>query len=228
MLIAVCSTSGRCLPVLRASLEAYAPDHRMVLASKDGDYPNDAKNFGDAYNSLLFKIFETESECIVSNDDVVINPYTMPRMLEDVAVLKASGHKVGWVGARSDYVLPAQNIRVCSSGDKFVNLRFASENSIRTAQVIAPIFAWVSREAFLKAPFPPIDWYSDNVSCDDMTGLGYKHFVSRAYVHHVGGDTTGADFNRLIADAAKWMWPNRPAYAQSYDLPKPETVLGAP
>lgn len=222
MKIAVCTTpNGRCLPVLRASIKAYAPEHELVVAGPGGEYPNTAKNFGDAYNALLIEVFKTEAECIVANDDVVITPYTIPHLLEDVENLKLTGHKIGWVGCRSDYVLPAQNIRVPDQNDKWNNLRFASEGKIRRADVIAPIFAWISKEAFLAAPFPPTNWYSDNVSCADMKKLGYQHFVSRAYVHHVGGDTTGSDFHKLTIQAATWMWANRPEYAEKWALPKP-------
>lgn len=220
MKIAVCTVGSKCLPVLRASLLAYAPEHELVLAGPGGDYRNLATNFGDAYNELLSVVFRTESECIVANDDVVINPNTMPRMLEDVAYLKASGVKLGWVGARSDYVLPQQNIRYHVDSDRFINLRFESEMRVREATVIAPIFAYISRDAFQFGRFPPINWYTDNVSCDDMANVGYKHFVSRAYVHHVGGDSTGSDFNKLISESGAWMWSNRPEYALRYGLPK--------
>ena len=227
MKIAVCTVGSKCLAVLRVSLMTYAPEHDLALSGPDGVgmIKNTGKNFGDSYNELLDVVFQTESECIVANDDVVVNQHTIPRLLEDVAGLKAYGIKLGWVGARSDYVLPQQNVRMPLKDDKFENLRFSSESLVKEATVIAPIFAYVSREAFQQAKFPPINWYTDNVSCDDMTKLGYRHFVSRAYVHHVGGDSTGQDFNKLIAEAGAWMWPNRPEYAAKYGLPKPAGVL---
>jgi hypothetical protein len=219
MKIAVCTVASPCLPVLKASIEAYAKGHELVL-SGPGGLPNVGKNFGEAYNNLLCKIFETESECIVANDDVVLRPDTMPLMLTDVATLKASGKKIGWVGARSDHVSGGQNIRTFKSS---YCSHHEDDKGVKQVNFIAPIFAYVSREAFTAAPFAMTHWYSDNLSCDEMAAIGYNHFVSRAYVHHVGS-SSGKPVGLTVdykTEAGRWMWPNKPIYAARYGLPKP-------
>jgi hypothetical protein len=97
-----------------------------------------------------------------------------------------------------------QNIR-CGSG-RLDFLRFESERSIIETPVIAPICAWIHRDAWVD--FPPINWFSDDVQCADMKR---RHFVSRAYVHHVGSQTCGNDAARCMADAEPWLKANRPA-----------------
>jgi len=195
---------------MRVSTEAYASAHtQMILHPKglflhtpdghksvDDTIINDATNFGTAYNKLLTHVFATypDEGVIIANDDVVLTPDTMRLMREDVAELRTSaaqeGYRLGLVGARSDFVLPAQNIRIYDSAfDDYPVLhwlRWPSELRTKPASVIAPIFAYISREAFTAAQFPPINWYSDNVICEDLSRKGFAHYVSRAYVHHAG------------------------------------------
>jgi hypothetical protein len=40
--------------------------------------------------------------------------------------------------------------------------------------------------------------------------LGFRHFVSRAYVHHAGSQTIGRDFKALEAESMEWVKKNRP------------------
>jgi hypothetical protein len=37
-----------------------------------------------------------------------------------------------------------------------------------------------------------------------------RHFISRAYVHHVGSQTCGQDAQRCYEDAEPWLLANRP------------------
>jgi len=215
MKIAVCSIGSPCLLVFKASVEAYAKEHDIVLSGPGGQYTNIGKNFGEAYNELLFKIFETETECLVANDDIVLDPNTINILLQDVEQLKISEPKLGWIGARSNRV----------SGDQGL-LAFRKDIGAKQTGFIAPIFAWVSREAFLAAPFAKTHWYSDNLSCSEMHRLGYKMFVSRAYVHHVGsasGKPKGEPGD-LKAEAGKWMWLHHPEYAKKWKLSMPDTL----
>jgi len=213
MKIAVCSIGNPALHVFKASLDVYAKEHELVL-SGPGGLPNAGRNFGESYNSLLLKIFETETECIVANDDVVLRPDTMKLILEDVRSLQASGVKLGWVGAQTDRTGTQQNISNVKPGDKFP----------KATTMIAPFFTWVSREAFMAAPFAPTHYGSDDVSCYDMVSLGYKLFISRAYVHHVhqasGAPPRQPDHRTVMY---RWAWENRPAFAAARKWPKPET-----
>lgn len=173
---------------------------------------NIAKNFGDAYNAAVTHAFEHGGfdSVIMANDDVVLTPTTMALLMEDAGLLQTRGFNYGFLGARSDYVLEAQNIRFPVANDEVIGLRYASEQSIKLAEVIAPIFAAVRRKTWDKVKFPSTNWYSDNIICADMAKLGYQHFVSRAYVHHAGSQTVGDDFAKCHEEPREWIKANRP------------------
>ena len=178
--------------------------------------PNTATNFGDAYNEIVSYAFNTGhyDSLIIANDDVVLAPDTMKKMQEDWEFVNKH-YSTGFLGARSDYVLPDQNIRVAVGNprlgdDKFVGLKWDSENHIKMTEVIAPIFAAISREAWDVAQFPSTNWYSDNIICHDLSKAGYFHFVSRGYVHHAGSQTVGTDFAKCHEEPRDWIKTNRP------------------
>lgn len=173
---------------------------------------NIAKNFGDAYNAAVTHAFEHGGfdSVIMANDDVVLTPTTMALLMEDAGLLQTRGFNYGFLGARSDYVLEAQNIRFPVADDESIGLRYASEQSIKLSDVIAPIFAVVKRDVWDKVKFPSTNWYSDNIICADMAKLGYQHFVSRAYVHHAGSQTVGDDFAKCHEEPRAWIKENRP------------------
>jgi hypothetical protein len=103
----------------------------------------------------------------------------------------------------SDYARGEQNVR--SGRGKIDFLRYQSERHIVETPVIAPICAWIHRDSWVD--FPPINWFSDDVQCADMKR---RHFISRAYVHHVGSQTCGQDAQRCYEDAEPWLLANRP------------------
>jgi hypothetical protein len=197
--IVICTVNSACLEVMLASIKAYVPAgvERHV-------HFNVGSTFGDAYNFAMRDAFTRHTELVICNDDIVFTPTTWARLLADVALLKEAVADLGYVAARSDYARGAQNIR-CGTG-RLDFLRFESERSIVETPVIAPICAWIRRDAWVD--FPPINWFSDDVQCADMKR---RHFVSRAYVHHVGSQTCGNDAARCMADAKSWLKANRPA-----------------
>jgi hypothetical protein len=173
--------------------------------------PNTATNFGDAYNAIVSYAFKTGNydSLIIANDDVVLAPDTIKKMQEDWKYVNRE-FKTGFLGARSDYILPAQNIRVAEEDDVFSALRWESELHIKMTEVIAPIFAAISKEAWDVAQFPSTNWYSDNIICHDLGKAGYFHFVSRGYVHHAGSQTVGNDFKKCHEEPREWIKTNRP------------------
>jgi len=88
--------------------------------------------------------------------------------------------------------------------------------NILHTDVISPLFAYISKEAFEQAKFPPINWFSDDVMCRDLGKLGYQHFVSRSFVHHVGSQTIGRDFQKLMEAPKEWIEKNRPDYFKEW------------
>ena len=179
--------------------------------------PNVATNFGDAYNSIVNYAFEhgKYDSLIIANDDVVLTPDTIKKMDEDWKHVNGE-FKTGFLGARSDYILPDQNIRVAVEDDKFAGLKWDSENYIKMTEVIAPIFAAISREAWDVAQFPSTNWYSDNIICHDLSKAGYYHFVSRGYVHHAGSQTVGTDFKKCHEEPREWIKTNRPDMYEAF------------
>jgi hypothetical protein len=203
--IVICTTNARCLEVMLASIKAYVPaDVEKHVHYKVG------ATFGEAYNFGMRDAFARHEELVICNDDIVFTPSTWLTLLADVALLKEAVADLGYVAARSDYARGAQNIR-CGTG-RLDFLRFQSERSIIETPVIAPICAWIHRNSWVD--FAPINWFSDDVQCTDMKR---RHFVSRAYVHHVGSQTCGNDAAKCMADAEPWLKANRPAlHAQHF------------
>lgn len=205
------------LDVLLASVKAYdfpLPIYISGAYRKEAysTLENTATNFGDAYNYAVTECFKDGYDSVImANDDVVLRPDTYQLMLEDWNKLHGNGEKVGLLGARSDWVLAPQNIRFpFDQNDYIINHKFVSENYIKEVTEIAPIFAAISKEAWELEQFPPINWFSDNVISLNLRKRGYRHFVSRGYVHHIGAVSVELDVEKQLRDAEPWLRDNCP------------------
>lgn len=197
--IIVCTVGYKGFSVFEASVKAFAQDCELIV------HHNSPSSYGDAYTSAMRAAFETHDEVILGSDDVVLNPKTVPVLMEDVRDLQGQhGDKLGFVAAMSDNVRRSQNIR------------YIWEGIVHPVEVVSPVFAWVSKKAFQVSQFPPINWYSDDVMCEDLNAAGFRHFVSRAYVHHAGSQTVGGDYAKLNADALPWLMEKRPQYVEKW------------
>jgi len=193
--IVVCTVSGKCLPVLEASVKAYAPQSQLI------SHHVERSTFGECYNHAMAQAFKDYDEIIIANDDVVLNPNTYETLIEDVEMLKDHhGKLLGLVAACSDNVRNIQNIRY-NPLDKCIR-----------SQAVSPLFAWVSKHAFEAAQFPNTNWFSDDLMCEDLNRRGFANYASRAYVHHAGSQTVGSDIYQLYLDAINWIEINRPEY----------------
>lgn len=224
--IVICTVNNPGITVLLESIRIYAPTMPVYLFGNSLELwhraksilpnlvwrPNQASNFGDAYNVATDYAFEhgKYDSVILSNDDVVLNPDTIKKLTHDAQILETNDVNYGFIGARSDYVLHDQNIRFPVYDDKQQGLYWASESKIKETGVIAPIFAGIRREAWEVAKFPSTNWYSDNIICHDLQEAGYRHFVSRAYVHHAGSQTVGYDYKKCHEEPREWIKANRP------------------
>jgi hypothetical protein len=225
--IAVSTVSGSSLPVLMQSLAAYEPGIAIILGSKAPWDPHKhpklkvnnvysgASNFGDAYNSLIrIAVANKYDYVIVCNDDVVVDPTSIKLLLDDYIDLRGSmsSSSIGYLTARTNFSRGVQNIRVNNGGSAMRGVKFESESEVLETPVISPIFSLVKLSNWL--PFPPINWFSDDLQCFDMRQRGQSHFVSRSYVHHVGSQTVGLDAEKNVSEAMPWLRANRPDFLE--------------
>lgn len=212
--IITCTVSNKTTPVLKASVDAYCPGVELLV------YQDSRTTFGEAFNKAMADAFQTYDEIIIANDDVVLTPLSYSKLLEDVASLKSQhGKSLGFVAAHSDSAFPVQNIRYAQGPEFELDRNYCQwtwENQIRPSEVVAPLFAYISKDAFEVAQFPPLNWYSDDVICRDLLAKGFKHFISRSYVHHIGSQTQGQDFGALNEASAPWLRANRPELASMW------------
>lgn len=206
MIPIVTSTVGSlCLPVFEASVKAYCPGVKLIISR------NNATNYGDAFNTAVNEAFQNWDEVIVANDDIVLNPTSYAKLLEDVSALKRRV-KLGWVVAKSD------NVRA------FQDIRANRDDQVYEVPVASPLFGYISKEAWVN--YPPINWYSDDIQCIDIKKAGFRHFVSRSYVHHVGSSTIGVDNNRNHFESEPWIKINRPELHKQWFNPIQKRKIG--
>ena len=227
--ILICTKGSPALRVLLASINAYLPREVpvYVLGSldvvKDQDRvkwvgENGYGSFGDSYNFGMAHVFMDGHETVIlANDDVVLDPNTYWLLTHDRVILKQQGQKVGFVSARSNMASLPQNVRHKQESDQWTGMRWSSEDQIAQVEWTAPLFASVDKEGW--PGFPPINFFSDNVACADLAETGHKHFLSRAYVHHVGSSTIGrgqGTDSKNYMEAEDWLKLNRPLLHKRY------------
>jgi len=222
--IAVATVSGKCLRMMVTSVREYASEvpiylrgPESVITPYDADHMicGQPSTFGECYNEVIDAVFaDGFDSVVVANDDIVLTPTSYQLLMADVALLKKEVPKVGWVAARCDASRATQNIRSNPFGEDLNYFKYPFEDHIVPMECPSPIFAWISREAWETAKYPPLNWYSDDVQCTDLNQAGFQHYLSRSYVHHVGSQTIGLDGAKLIRQAMPWLRKNRPEYAK--------------
>ena len=219
--IVIATKHAKCLPVLFSSIDQYVPNDVVVIVSgsdlrlprhKTINLPYYGKNFGESYNYVCRYAFDHYQEIIVANDDIVVNPNSYTRLLEDVEELSL-GDTLGWVSAKSDYARGKQNIRIWS---QLNGIRSVEEEQIQETDVISPLFAYIRKNAWID--YPPINWYSDDIQCLKMRYNGFRNFVSRSYVHHVGSSTITMDHKKNHEEAMEWMKDGEPEFYAYFNL----------
>ena len=227
--IVIATKGSKSINVLLESIHQYVPRETIVYVYGDfGTMPcwewvkwlgdNDKNTFGESYNYAITQAFlDGHETVIVANDDVVLDPNTYWLLTHDRVLLKQQGHKVGFVSARSNMASMPQNIRAKQENDQWTGMKWASEDTIAQVEWTAPLFASIDKEGW--PGFPPTNFFSDNVACSDMAENGYKHFLSRAYVHHVGSSTIGRGIgtdSKNYMEAEDWLKLNRPILHKRY------------
>ena len=159
-------------------------------------YGNHGGTFGESYNTAVDTTFSDGYDSVViANDDVVLTPTTWKLMMEDVKDLK--NNKIGWLGIRSDFARKQQNYAIMQS-DKYA-----------PTDIISPYLGWISREAWEYGRFPPINYWSDDISSIQLAEAGYQNYVSSGYAHHVGAQTCKENAEKHIQESISWIKQNR-------------------
>ena len=224
--ICIASTNGKCLPVMMKSIEAYVPDDVVIYLALQIDSidfhsrnhiihltKNNANSFGKAYNKVCNWAFERYDTIMICNDDIVFNPDTCNQLQNNWNILhEYYPNQVGYLACRSNYARGKQNIRWHENNAKIQGLKYRHEFSITDEDTIAPICAVISKDSWVD--FEDINLFSDDIQCAEIIKKGKKHFVSTAYVHHVGSQSIGEPLNE-IKDALNHLKEiNSPYYKQ--------------
>jgi len=216
--IVIATKTAKCLPVLFSSIDQYVPLEVEVIVSgsdlrlprhKTTNLPNYGKNFGESYNYVVNYAFTKHDHVIVANDDIVVNPNSYTRLVDDY--IKLMDADIAWMTARSDYAKGVQNIR---AGSQRIGIRFVEENQIQEIDVCVPLFALISKMRWID--YPPINWYSDDIQSLKMRYEGFRNFASTSYVHHVGSSTIGMDHKKNHDEAMEWMKDNEPEFYEFF------------
>jgi hypothetical protein len=219
--IFICSKTGKPLPVLLKSIELYVPeDVEIYICGSDYKLPkHKTHNFehtydtgGKAWNFMAQKVFENHDYGVACADDAVLNPNSYQQLIEDLELLLSAGKNVGLLAARTNYAKGWQNIRY--GHGELIGLNYEGESKILGVDYVAGIFNTVSKSTYI--PCPPIDWYSDDIQCLDMINNGSQHYVSRAYVHHVGSMTYGRNYKECSDASKEWVKENRPELYKTF------------
>lgn len=219
------------LRVALAAISAYAPEADVVVGWNGAEEPRDLpknpnvrlipqpEGITTASEAWNFCASQTDAEeLLVTGDDVVFHPETVRLLLEDVAFIRENlkDRKIGFVGARSNYVKGAQNIRAANGGQLAPSmLAYDSEQTIVAAPMVVPIASWIEHATFdLVGGFPNTNWFGDDLICWDLVRQDHMHFVSRAYVHHVGERSTGQgeSWAKLLEEGLAWLSEHRPDF----------------
>lgn len=230
------------LRVALASVQAYAPGVDVVVGWNGQEVPralpdNPSMRLvrqppGITTGSEAWNWCATQTdadELLILGDDCVLHPDTLRLLLEDAAALEAvHDGRVGFVGCRSNYVKGPQNIRT-TNGATQIAVRFDSEERVLETDMIVPVAAWIRHATFdLVGGFPATNWFADDVCCWDLARLGHRHFVSRAYVHHVGERATGQGKSSevLLREGLAWLKAHRPDFLEGKLGVRPEALAG--
>ncbi|WP_432515353.1 glycosyltransferase family 2 protein [Kineococcus sp. SYSU DK001] len=225
------------LRVALASIAAYAPEAEVVVGWAGTERP------ADLPRNPRMRLLEQEpgittgseawnwcsrqtdaEELLILGDDCVLHPDTVRLMDEDRKLIAhlAPQARTGFLGARSNYVKGPQNIRAANGGER-AGIVFDSEAGLFETDMIVPVAAWIRHDVFdLTGGFPPTNWFADDLMSWDLVRMGFTHYISRAYVHHVGQRATGQGRSSdvLLQEGLDWLRAHRPDFlTQKLNVP---------
>lgn len=209
------------LEVCLHSLRAYASSWRVIVGWRGSapppihvgvtytQVPPDVYGFGPSVRHLLLAVHD-EAPAVVLNDDTVVTPTTAPFLEVDWA--RVDQETLGLMGLRSNFVAGAQNIRQNnqSIGRRLGGIQWRTEDQVLSVPVVFGV-AFTARPQVLRltTDWQQLHWYSDTLLSYDLAQRGYRHYVSRAYVHHHGSRSTPS-WDAADAVGRAWLAEHRP------------------
>ena len=209
--------------MMKTSLQCYA--HGYAFYPMVGD-ANPYGTFGEAYNALVNSaVSDGFRRVIIANDDIVLRPDTLELLTEDADELDAKGIRWQWLAARTDWVRhTAQNIRYPYANRELRAVGYPEEQRVVEVPVVSPIFAMIRADRWKDiGEFAPISWFSDDEHCYRGAKLGYRNYVSRAYVHHIGSQTM-SDWSEAERASIKTLATFNPEFLSYYSIPIPHST----
>lgn len=123
-------------------------------------------------------------DVVVLADDAVLCPDSLARLQADVEVIRpVAGAGLGVVAARSNSAPLPQDVRFANGTEYRVGTGFDQEQQIMEVDRCAWGLAFLSTAVFAATTPPWHDDLADEVVCLDLVDRGFRHFISRAYVH---------------------------------------------
>ena len=211
--------------MMDASMNCYAIG---VVKTYNVGEANPYTTFGEAYNALVNDaVAKGWHRIIIANDDIVLRPDTLKLLTEDADALDAQGIRWQWLAARTDWVRhTAQNIRYPYANRELRAVGYPEEQRVVEVPVVSPIFAMIRADRWKDiGEFAPISWFSDDEHCYRGAKLGYRNYVSRAYVHHIGSQTMAPDsWTKAQDEAVKVLATFNPEFLSYYSIPIPHST----
>lgn len=211
--------------MMKTSLQCYAHGYAFYpLVGESNAYAS----FGEAYNALVNSaVSDGFRRIIIANDDIVLGPDTFKLLTEDADELDAQGIRWQWLAARTDWVRhTAQNIRYPYANRELRAVGYPEEQRVVEVPVVSPIFAMIRADRWKDiGEFAPISWFSDDEHCYRGAKLGYRNYVSRAYVHHIGSQTMTPDsWTKAQDEAVKVLATFNPEFLSYHSIPIPHST----
>ena len=201
------------------SAQMYAPGHQLIIAWDGPTKPERCKDLHDDVLLVRRHQFMSSAEAcwflydggylpsgdfLGTSDDCVYTPTTVPLLLADAAHLRQMDMNPGMLGCRSNFAPTSQNVRHPNGATHMEGVKFPSEDSILESPGLAPFCIWSTTDAFFRdsgGPWPH-EMHSDDKMCNMMKRKGWRLFLSRAYVHHIGmrsSQVQGLTIDQLMA-----------------------------
>jgi hypothetical protein len=160
------TTNTRGLELFFKSMQLYLPEGVLIyLASPSKPYlspspykwiPNHYGSFGEAYNACMREAFlDGHQTVIIANDDIVLDPDSYTKLVDDRELLKAKGIKVGFLGARTNMSSLHMNVRNRLQDDQWNGMKWLSEGGYGAGAVDCSHIRIVGIDGW--PGFPPLE-----------------------------------------------------------------------